>query len=184
VEVLTDDRRRFARGSVLHPEGSDEPLTVTWSREDGPGMQVRFRERPTRDSVEPLRDTYLEAEVAPDVLPEGTWYWHEIEGARVSTLAGDELGTVEEVFRAGGGEVYVVRGGSRGELLVPAVSGVIRELDPLHGRIVVDPHALGLGERVGPRPRGRRTTRALRGGTAAKAPEAPGGVEREPGAPA
>jgi 16S rRNA processing protein RimM len=101
VEVLTDDPGRFAPGSVLYPEGSDERLTVTWSRDDGPGVQLRFRERDTRESVESLRDVYLEAGVAQRNLPEGFWYWHEIEGATVRTLEGEELGRVEDVFRAG-----------------------------------------------------------------------------------
>jgi 16S rRNA processing protein RimM len=164
VEVLTDDPDRFARGSVLYPEGSDEPLTVTWSHEDGRGIHVRFRERGTRESVESLRDVYLEVPVEERTLPEGSWYWHEIEGTTVVTLTGEELGRVVDVFRAGEGEVYVVRGGPRGEVLVPAVETVVRELAPDAGRIVVDPEALDLGPVRGRRPRGRRTTRALRAG--------------------
>jgi 16S rRNA processing protein RimM len=150
---------------VLYPEGSDEPLTVTWSHDDGPGVQVRFRGLDTRESVESLRDVYLEADVEQRNLPEGAWYWHEIEGTTVVTLTGEELGRVEDVFRAGEGEVYVVRGGSRGEILVPAVASVIRELAPDAGRIVVDAEALDLGPVRSSRPRGRRTTRALRAGT-------------------
>jgi 16S rRNA processing protein RimM len=175
VEVLTDDPGRFARGSVLYPEGSDERLTVTWSREDGPGVQLRFRERGTRESVESLRDVYLEAGVGQRTLPEGAWYWHEIEGATVLTLNGEELGRVEDVFRAGESEVYVVRGGPRGEVLVPAVASVIRELAPDAGRIVVDGEALDLGPMRGSRPRGRKTTRALRAGVAPTP-----GADREP----
>jgi 16S rRNA processing protein RimM len=51
---------------------------------------------------------------------------------------------VSDVFRAGAGEVYVVDGGPRGEVLVPAVRGVVVELAPGEGRLVVDADALGL----------------------------------------
>jgi 16S rRNA processing protein RimM len=164
LEVLTDEPRRFSRGSRLHPEGSDAQLTVTWSQSDSPGLLVRFREVPDRAAAEELRDCYLEADAAPEALPAGTYYWHEVAGTRVLTEAGEDLGTVVDVFRAGGGEVFVVRGGSRGEVLVPAVGAVVRELAPREGRIVVDASALALDEAVRPRrPRGRRTTRALRG---------------------
>lgn len=170
--MLSDDPERFAVGSVVYPEGSDEPLTVTWSHEDGPGIQLRFRERGTRESVESLRNVYLEADVEQRNLPEGSWYWHEVEGTTVFTLDGEELGTVQDVFRAGEAEVYVVRGGPRGEVLVPAVASVIQELAPDAGRIVVDAEALDLGPMRTSRPRGRRTTRALRaGGTPPTAPE-------------
>jgi len=162
LEVLTDDPARFEPGAVLFPEGSAEPLTVDWSQSDGPGLLIRFRELPERAAVEPLRDSYLEALVAPEARPAGSWYWHEVTGARVSTAAGEDLGTVTDVFRTGGSEVFVVEG-ARGEILIPAVSAMMVEFAPADGRIVVDGEALALDD-TEPRPklRGRRTTRARR----------------------
>lgn len=160
LEVLSDDPARFEPGARLFPEGDPRPLTVEWVQSDGPGLLVRFRELSDRTSVEPLRDVYLEAEVGADALPQGSWYWHEIIGARVTTGSGDDLGTVTDVFRAGGGEVFVVEG-PHGEIMVPAVQAVMLEFQPAEGRIVVDADALALDE---PEPRsrvrGRRTTRA------------------------
>jgi ribosomal 30S subunit maturation factor RimM len=48
------------------------------------------------------------------------------------------------VFRVGESEVYVVRGGARGEILVPAVRSIVLELGPAERRMVVDEAALGL----------------------------------------
>jgi hypothetical protein len=48
------------------------------------------------------------------------------------------------VYRAGGAEVFVVRGGAHGEFDVPAVRAFIRIFAPRRGEIVVDAHALGL----------------------------------------
>jgi 16S rRNA processing protein RimM len=177
VEVLSDDPERFRVGSVLHAEGDPAPLTIGWVQADGPGLLVRFDERPTRDSVEDLRDRYLEAD-AVEPLPEGSYWWHEVMDVPVTTGDGEVLGRVVEVFRAGGGEVLVVRGGARGEVLVPAVRAVMLDFAPREGRIVVDAEALDLaGEPVGRRPRGRRTTRALR-----TSGPAVGGPPAEPGA--
>lgn len=160
VEVLTDDPARFEPGSILFPEGTTERLTVLESGVDGPGLLVRFRERPDRPSVEDLRDRYLEAVAPTTALAEGEFYWHQVIGLAAQDVAGADLGRVVDVFRAGGGEVFVVRG-PRGELMVPAVSAVVRELAPTEGRLVVDTDALGL-EDAEPRSRvrGRRTTRA------------------------
>lgn len=163
IEILTDDPARFQPGSVLYPEGSDEPLTVEWSHEDGPGVLVRFEEFPIRELAATLRDRYLEAEVSTDALDDGAFYWHELIEVPVTTSDGELLGTVADVFRAGGGEVLVVRGGERGEVLVPAVKAVVTELAPRDGRIVVERDALDIQvEPPRKRPRGRRTTRALR----------------------
>ena len=167
VEVLSDDPSRFEVGSVLHPDGEDTALTVDWAQADGPGILVRFRERPSRASVEDLRDRYLEARVT-EALPWDHVYWHELADVPVVTTSGEELGRVADVFRAGGAEVLVVRGGQRGEVLVPVVGAVIPEFAPRQGRIVVDPEALDLDDAtVERKPRGRRTRRAHAGGQSA-----------------
>lgn len=143
VEVLSDDPSRFAVGAVLYPEGDDQALTVSWSGPAKTGVLVRFEERVSRESVVSMRDRYLEA-ISGAPLPPDTWYWHEIHGLEVRTTSGEVLGTVGDVFRAGAGEVYVVQGGSRGELLIPAVRGMVTELAPEAGHIIVDAIALGL----------------------------------------
>ncbi len=176
VEILSDEPARFAKGSILHLEGSSAPLTVVWAQPDERGILVRFGELATRDDADALRDRYLEADVEGDSLPDDAVYWHEVEGVRVVATDGEELGTVQDVFRAGGSEVFVVGGGPRGEIYVPAVKSVVTEFVPREGRIVVDPGALGLEETREKRPRGRRTTRALK-----QAAATPGA---EPAAPA
>lgn len=160
LEVLTDDLARFEPGAVLYQEGQHEALTVDWSQQDGPGILIRFLERPDRAAVEPLRDHYLEAGVSPDDRPAGSFYWHEVVGVTVTTLTGEELGQVTEIFRTGGSEVFVVEG-ARGETLVPAVGSVIVDFAPVDGRIVVDGEVLALDDaEPRSRVRGRRTTRA------------------------
>ena len=168
VEPLTDDPDRFAAGSRLYPEGTPRRLTVAWSQADAPGLLVRFEEVPTREAAEGLRDVYLEADRPSSGLGRDEYWWHEVVGVSVTTDSGETLGTVDDVFRAGGGEVYVVRGGPRGELLIPAVRAVFREFAPRGGRVVVDADALGLGPLQPRRPRGRRSSRR---GAAASAGE-------------
>lgn len=142
VEILTDNQARFDVGSTLYREGSDEPLIITSSHRDGPGLLVRFREVTDRQAADKLRDAYLEA-TADAPLTSDSYYWHDIVGSSVKTKEGEDLGEVADVFRVGEGEVYVVRG-PRGEVLVPAVASVVTELAPLEKRIVVDGDALGL----------------------------------------
>ena len=146
VEVLTDDPSRFDSGRVLHVEGSDDPLTIVSARTDGPGLLIAFAEVTDRNAADRLREKYLEAETATaEPLPEGSYYWHEILGCAVVTEAGEALGTVDDIFRVGESEVYVVNG-PRGELLVPAIGAIVRELTPAEKRIVVDAAALGLDQ--------------------------------------
>jgi 16S rRNA processing protein RimM len=61
-------------------------------------------------------------------LPEGEYFHYQILGLRVITEEGEELGEVMEIIETGSNDVYVVSG-EKGELLVPAISQVVREID-------------------------------------------------------
>jgi 16S rRNA processing protein RimM len=148
VEILTDrPEERYAPRSVLFREGSDRPLTVTRSSAiaDGPGWRLQFAEIRDRTAAEGLRGAYLEIAAGPDaVLPRGTYFWHDVIGATVTSTDGTVLGTVRDVYRSGGAEVYVVDGGPYGEFDVPGVRDFVRIFAPKRGEIVVDIDALDL----------------------------------------
>jgi 16S rRNA processing protein RimM len=176
VEVLTDDpEKRFATGSVLHREGSQDPLTIVSAEPvaDGPGWRVRFREIPDRNAADTLRGTYLEAVVDPvRELGRGEYYWHEVVGSAVRGVDGAELGTVRDVYRVAETEVFEVAGGPFGPFDLPAVRDFIRVFAPRRGEIVVDAEALDLQippERGAPEDRTRaprrRTNRRTGRGT-------------------
>jgi 16S rRNA processing protein RimM len=175
VEVLTDrPAERFVPGAVLHLESREEPLTIAAAEAiaDGPGWRIRFRELTTRDGADTLRGAYLEAAVRPEEdLARGSYYWHEVIGTSVRGVDGTELGTVQDIYRVGETEVFVVSGGPLGGFDLPAVRAFIRIFAPRRGEIVVDAEALDLrpprqrasdAERPrAPRRRGRRSAAAV-----------------------
>jgi 16S rRNA processing protein RimM len=160
VEVLTDKpEQRYRSGSVLYREGSSEPLTIASAEPvaDGPGWRLRFREVATREAADALRNAYLEAEVHPaGELARGEVYWHEVIGATVRDLDGTDLGVVQDVYRVGENEVYVVRGEPFGAFDVPSVRAFIRVFAPRRGEIVVDAEALDLRAPKGRLPEAER----------------------------
>jgi 16S rRNA processing protein RimM len=174
VEILTDHPEdRYGVGSVLYREGSDEPLTVAWSSAvaDGPGWRIRFEEIPDRTAAEPLLGAYLEVATGPGTtLPRGAYFWHEVIGTAVTSPTGEALGTVRDVYRSGGAEVFVVDGGPYGEFDVPAVRDFVRIFAPRRGEIVVDPVALDLAP-----------PRAAPAGERPRAPRRRSGPRRRPG---
>jgi 16S rRNA processing protein RimM len=134
-------------GAVLHREGSDEPLTIASAEAvaDGPGWRIRFREIPSREAADTLRQAYLETAVRPDAdLARGEVYWHEVVGVPVRGVDGTELGVVQDIYRVAENEVYIVGGGTYGTFDVPAVRAFIRIFAPRRGEIVVDAEALDL----------------------------------------
>ena len=128
-------------------EGGDDPLTVAWSSAvgDGPGWRLRFEEITSREAADGLRGAYLECVAGPEAeLARGEYFWHEVVGTAVRGVDGAELGTVRDVYRSGGAEVFLVDGGPYGEFDVPAVRAFVRVFAPRRGEIVVDVEALDL----------------------------------------
>jgi 16S rRNA processing protein RimM len=150
VELLTDQpEERFAVGARLFPEGTAEGLTIAEALPvaDGPGWWLRFREIEDRSTAEDrLRDRYLEIEDRHEPREPGRWLWHELAGLAVSSTTGEPMGEIVDIYRAGGAEVFVVRG-PQGEIDVPGVRGIVTELAPDRGSMVVDLERLALDAR-------------------------------------
>jgi 16S rRNA processing protein RimM len=76
-------------------------------------------------------------------LPRGSYYLYQLVGLDVYDTEGKHIGQVSEVITAAANDVYVVRGEGvtelSGELLVPAIKGVVKRIDPDGGRMVIAP---------------------------------------------
>jgi 16S rRNA processing protein RimM len=137
--VVTDfPDQRFKRGNRLLL--GSEPRVVRSARRQGDLVYLRLDGIDDRTAAEALRGQELvvpRTEAVP--LPEGQFYWDQVLGLRVEDTAGQLLGTVADILETGANDVYVVRGGPRGEVLIPAIKDVVRAIDPAAGRMVVDP---------------------------------------------
>lgn len=94
----------------------------------------------TRDQAETLRgqEVYIrQSDAAP--LAEGEYFLHDLPGLRIETVGGEQLGTVKEVIETGANEVLVVTRPAGGEVLIPMIKDVIKQLDIPAGLIVIDP---------------------------------------------
>lgn len=93
----------------------------------------------SRDDAEELRGWYVVVE-RRELPPtdEDEYYWHEIVGMEVATEEGLSLGIVRSIFSTGSNDVYVVRGDGK-EILIPAITQVIVNVDHGERRIVIRP---------------------------------------------
>jgi 16S rRNA processing protein RimM len=143
VEVRTDDPElRFAPGAVLLTDPPERgPLTVRTGRVQGGRLVLGFEGVPDRTAVELLRNTLLVAEIDPDELPDDPdeYYDHQLEGLTVRTVAGDELGVVEQMVHGPGQDLFAIRKPDGGEILLPFIAEFVPEVDLADGVLVVDP---------------------------------------------
>jgi 16S rRNA processing protein RimM len=140
VERYGDAEELLDPGSELIAELKGRPellLTVETSRPHKGGWLVFFEGIEDRDAAEAIAGSTLS--VNEDRLPpleEGAYYHYQLEGLEVVTEDGKTLGRVETVLETGANDVLSVQGPT-GEVLLPVIDSVVREIDHEAGRIVV-----------------------------------------------
>ena len=134
---LTDFPQRFARGATVYIAGT--PRTVSAANWQRGSVYLTIDGVNDRDAAEALRGELIEVPDAERPASDHPyWYIDEIEGLEVVDLDGAALGKVREVLQTGANDVYVVDRGERRDLLVPALSDVIVEIDLQQGCMTVD----------------------------------------------
>lgn len=139
VDPRSDVPDRFRVGAVLECDGLG-PLTITSIRGTAAEPIVGFAGYGSRPDAEPLRGRSLVVSVdeARRAL-KGKYLWADLVGLRAENPEGERIGEVREIIRAGETDVLVLRREAGGDLLVPAIASVVREVDVAGGRVVVTP---------------------------------------------
>ena len=109
--------------------------TITKGREE---MILLFRGFRDRDQAIRLTGSWLC--VAQSDVPdaeEGEYFHYQIIGLKVRTVGGYDLGELTEILETGSNDVYVVTG-PEGEVLVPALGHVVKEINVIGGLMTVD----------------------------------------------
>lgn len=132
------------RDWTLLLDGKRIPIRLEEGRRQGQGIVVRLKGINDRD----LARTYCGAEVRVSTaelpeLPEGEFYWFQLEGLDVYTVDDECLGKVHHLMETGSNDVLVVQAtaGSidQRERLIPYLPGeVVQNVDLDSKRMVVD----------------------------------------------
>jgi 16S rRNA processing protein RimM len=147
VKATSDVPGRFDEGQTLYVSRdgvSPEERTYQIAKTRSTGSKGKdiliISLRGCRDRDQALRMAGLWLCVLQSEVPsaeEGEYFHYELLGLKVRTVEGEDLGEVAEILETGSNDVYVVRGAA-GEILVPALSKVVREIDIASGLMVVD----------------------------------------------
>jgi 16S rRNA processing protein RimM len=143
VTPLTDRPERFADVTecVLWDRARDtrESCRVTGARRQGAAVLISLAGCETVEAAAALVGRLValpEAEALP--LPPGRFYPWQLEGCRVSTDDGREVGRVIRIEQSAAQDLWVVSDGTR-ECLIPAVAEIVVEVDVAAGRVVIRP---------------------------------------------
>ncbi len=133
----TDFPERFEVGAELWIEHEGGPFKVERVRWQKGQPVLKLSAVDDRDHAESLRGRYLRVPGSHLAeLEEGEFYLFQLMGLEVVTDGGRQLGRLKDVLQTGANDVYVVDSPA-GELLLPAIADVIRDVDLTAGRITV-----------------------------------------------
>lgn len=125
---------------LADPEsGAFRSYTVNRARVQGDIVILLFEGVTHRDNADMLagHQLWLSKGDFPQLAPD-EYYWFQLEGMRVYTEDGRELGGVTSIFNNGAQDVLVVTGGER-EFLIPVTEEIIQRQDDEKRILVVSP---------------------------------------------
>jgi 16S rRNA processing protein RimM len=139
MKALTDYPEHLAAQMALYIGAQRRPFVVQRIRQRSEEMLiVQFHDVGDRDTAETLREELVYVHINDAVpLEEDEYYLYQIEGIRVVTGEGEELGQVTDVIETGANDVYVVTTPDGAEHLIPAIEDVIQAVDLAKGVMVI-----------------------------------------------
>ncbi|BBY16712.1 ribosome maturation factor RimM [Mycolicibacterium litorale] len=146
VEVRTDEpEARFVPGAELRGRapkgGAERRLVIESVRPHGGRLLVRIDGVSDRTGADALRGTIflVDTESLPPIEDPDEFYDHQLEGLRVRTVDGAEIGTVAEVLHTAAGELLSVKTPQGAEVLVPFVTAMVPRVSLTEGLVEIDP---------------------------------------------
>ncbi len=122
----------------LEQEGQRRSVQLEQGRRHGSHVVAKLASVDDRDAAELLRGAEImveRGELAP--CADGEYYWTDLEGLRVVTREGVELGEIDHLFATGSNDVMVVTGDR--ERLIPFLAEqVVQAVDLIDGVVIVD----------------------------------------------
>ena len=137
IRPLSDNPNRFRPGATLTLAGRDRTIAFYQSLPDGLAL-LRFDGMDDAATARGLAGEWVFAPIDPsETLQPGEYYHYQLIGLSVVTDQGEALGDVHEILTTGSNDVYVVRAERGTEILLPAISQVIRNIDLESGTMLV-----------------------------------------------
>lgn len=141
VRPFTDDPERFfdLERMFFEENGKYVPVGIAETDVNGEVVTLLFEGVEDRTAAEKLngKSLFIKREEAVEPPP-GAHFIMDMIGCAVSDSGGNFLGNLAEVLQHRSADVYVLRGGPKGEILFPALKTVMVSVDTAAKRIIVD----------------------------------------------
>ena len=140
VKPFTDDITRFDRLKKVYIENKTvkKEYEIEEVKYHKDMVLIKFKGIESPEDANLLRDTYLLVDREEEQpLEEGTYYIVDMIGLDVYTEEGELLGKLEDIFNTGSNDIYVVKDELGKQILLPAISDVIKQIDMENRKMIV-----------------------------------------------
>ena len=140
VNPFVDDISRYDDLEKVYVRRNKElkEMTVEEVKYHKNMVLIKFKGIDRVEEAELLRNSYLEVDRENAIeLEDGEYFIADLLGLNVYTEEGKVLGKLEDIFNTGSNDIYVVRTEDGKQLLLPAISEVVKEINIEESKIVV-----------------------------------------------
>ena len=139
VKPFTDDITRFDKLDKVYVQSNKtkKQYEIEEVKYHKDMVLIKFKGIDRVEDAELLRNSYLKVNRQDEPeLEEGTYYIVDLIGLDVYSDEGKLLGKLDDVFNSGSCDIYVVKDELGKQLLLPAISDVIKEINLEEKKIV------------------------------------------------
>ncbi len=140
VIPLTDDPQRFRQLKWVYTgdDNSKEIFNIESIKFFKNTVIVKFNNISGMDEAEKLKGLYMYVDRQNAVkLPKDAYFICDLIGMEVFDENRGKLGILKDIIQTGSNDVYIVRSENNGEILVPALKSVVKEISIEDKRVVV-----------------------------------------------
>ena len=140
IKPFTDDITKFDKIKSVFIERNNtlEKFNIqkVWYHKNM--VMLKLENIDSIEAAEALRNLYIKVlRDKSEELPQNVYYIQDIEKCEVYTDENIFLGIISGVFATGSNDVYVVKTSDNKEILLPAISDVIKAVDIENKKIIV-----------------------------------------------
>ena len=139
IKPFTDDINKFDKFKKIYikKENTKKEYQIEEVKYHKDMVLIKFKGIDRVEDAELLRNSYLKINRQDEPeLEEGTYYIVDLIGLDVYSDEGKLLGKLDDVFNSGSCDIYVVKDELGKQLLLPAISDVIKEINLEEKKIV------------------------------------------------
>lgn len=127
-KVITDFPERLVVGKKIYLGEDKQPYLLKTIKTSPKDVRLSFEPEIPHDM--PIQNEFLYVKSADlPSLSEGRYYHHQVIGMQVMDEQEKVIGTISEILETGANDVYIIRDQDGKEILLPAISTVIRNFN-------------------------------------------------------